>query len=125
MLSEKYERHMRDNGTERHVWSVKNERGGLHVWAHQHDDDYRMKWGQRYWGGIEMHSPRPLHEGQEGKPHHDKCWLLGVPCWHDGSSLQFDEQIEPILSDDICGQDHSFVFDLLRRRHAYYFGDPS
>ena len=42
-----------------------------------------------YYGGIEVHSKAPLRDGQE--PSHGYCeWTRGT-CYHDGSSLAFDQ----------------------------------
>lgn len=116
-LIEKYEANEGQSGL-RHIWSAKNEKGGVHIWAVRHKD---KRMGERYWGGIEVHSPTPMHEGQD-EPHNDPCWLLEGPCYHDGSSLQFSEQIEPVLGHEIGQSDHDYVFSILRSRHAYYFG---
>jgi hypothetical protein len=54
-------------------------------------------WGEVYYGGVEVHSPKPMYDFGDGKPHHENCWLLKAPCWHDGSSLYFSENIEPMI----------------------------
>lgn len=43
-----------------------------------------------YFGGVEKHSATPLYEGQEPMP--GPCqWVKGGTCYHDGSSMAFDE----------------------------------
>lgn len=76
-----------------HQWSLVGERGGIHVDAWLHGSEYR---DDRWIGGIEGHSPTRRDYDSE-KPSHDHCWLIQGPCWHDGSSLQFSEQIAPYL----------------------------
>lgn len=45
--------------------------------------------GEEHYGGIEIHSKLPLYDGQQ--PHPEPCqWTRGV-CYHDGSSLAYDQ----------------------------------
>lgn len=79
-------------GRDQHTWSLNGPRGGIHVAAWESSG-----WRDEHWmGGIEGHSPTP-REYESEKPSHEHCWLIGKPCWHDGSSLQFSEQIAPYL----------------------------
>ncbi len=78
----------------RHTWSVVGPAGGVHIWASPITD---RRWGKQFYGGVEVHSRTPMY-GDE-KPSHDECWLIGGPCWHDGTSLYFSENIEPMLRD--------------------------
>ena len=82
------------------IWSLANEHGGIHISAWRDSLGY-----ERWMGGIECHwaSPPDYYEGTE--PHHDHCWLLGKPCWHDGSSLYFSERIADVLPRE------GYVFD--------------
>lgn len=65
------------------AWAVFGEHGGIHL--HCSAGDFSS-------GGIEIHSRTPLHDGH--KPHgHTNCWLIGCPCYHDGSSLQWSERL--------------------------------
>jgi len=75
---------------DRHTWSVVGPAGGVHIWACPMPEGFN--YGERFYGGVEVHSRHG-----EGEPHHKNCWLIGGPCWHDGSSLYFSENIEPIL----------------------------
>ena len=48
-------------------------------------------------GGVEHHM-RTAPDYYEGKPaDHTDCWLLGGPCWHDGTSLYATEFMIPLL----------------------------
>lgn len=50
--------------------------------------------GEDYYGGVEIHSKLPLYDGHQ--PHPEPCqWTRGT-CYHDGSSLAYD-QIAPIF----------------------------
>ena len=75
-----------------HQWELTGPRGGIHVMARPDS----LRDGREWLGGIEGHSPKPREYDGE-TPHHEHCWLLQGPCWHDGSSLQFSEQIGPYL----------------------------
>lgn len=124
---------MRINGSERveHIWTLANEAGGIHVSAWRSSLDS----GHGEWvGGIEMHSPKKLYETGKDGPDHAHCWLLGVPCWHDGSSLQFREQIAPMLptqGEQMSGHDHLAVLSIMMHRHKIWLqqddddGDPA
>lgn len=76
-------------GRDSHTWTLIGDRGGIHVDAWESSSNFR---DDRWMGGIEAHAPTG-----DGKPSHEHCWLIGKPCWHDGSSLQFSEQIAPYL----------------------------
>lgn len=80
------------DGRERHDWNLIGEAGAVNVWAEPATPGY----GDRWIGGVECHyAAAPDHAAYCG--HRENCWLLGKECWHDGSSLQFAEQIEPRL----------------------------
>ena len=54
------------------------------------------RFGETHYGGIEVHSKTPRYPDHQ--PHPDYCqWTRGV-CFHDGSSLAFD-QIRPYFND--------------------------
>lgn len=48
-------------------------------------------------GGLEIHYRTPPDYMKADEPSHDHCWMLGVKCWHDGSSLYASEVLIPIL----------------------------
>lgn len=60
-----------------------------------------------YFGGIEVHSPEPIYDGQKPMPDHCQ-WVKGGVCYTTGSSLAFDE-IEH------CFYHPVLVFDVLQR----------
>ena len=78
----------------RFVWSCKGEKGGVHIWAQFTEEPIC---GEKCYGGIEVHYPFKPYDFAPDEPHHDKCWLLDGPCWHDGSSLYFSERIQPMV----------------------------
>lgn len=77
----------------RHMWTLVGENGGIHIWAEPTSDAFR---GEQFYGGIETHSKKRVYDW-DAAPSHEDCWLLGCPCWHDGSSLYFSERIEPLI----------------------------
>lgn len=81
-------------GHDHHMWGLTGSRGGIHVDAWETTSGWR---DERWQGGIEGHSATRREYDSE-KPSHEHCWLIGKPCWHDGSSLQFSEQIAPYLT---------------------------
>lgn len=84
----------RDNGRGRHIWSVAGEAGGVHIWA-EDTPKSPFNQGERFFGGVEVHSKAPMYDGQPVG--HNHCWLTDGPCYHDGTSLYFAEKIEPML----------------------------
>lgn len=77
-----------------HLWSLANEDGGIHISASI------SEWsdGAREWlGGCETHYAKCPDYMDPDKPSHEHCWVLGAPCWHDGSSLYFSENVAPYL----------------------------
>lgn len=80
-------------GQDHHTWGLTGKRGGIHVHAWEASSGWR---DERWIGGIEGHSPIRREYDSE-KPSHEHCWLIHGPCWHEGSSLQFSEQIGPYL----------------------------
>ncbi|MFE8106938.1 hypothetical protein [Sphingomonas melonis] len=101
-----------------HQWSLVGERGGIHVdaWLCSGAADYR---DDRWIGGIEGHSPTP-RDYDSAKPSHEHCWLIQGPCWHDGSSLQFSEQIAPYLpmtGEVMTDREHEDVLRTMRSRY--------
>lgn len=107
------------NGRLEHIWAIANEAGGVHVSAWRVTESN----GRTQWlGGIECHSPKKLYESSKDEPDHEHCWLLGGPCWHDGSSLQFREQVADTLPDgDEMGDDeHGFILRLMIHRHRVW-----
>lgn len=94
-LTYRYECEPGHDGGLRHTWAITGEHGGVHIWA-QELTEPSFSFGDRYIGGVEVHYRAPMYDWDK-KPHHNNCWLLNGPCWHDGSSLYFSENIEPML----------------------------
>lgn len=97
-------------------WSITGSRGGIHVHGWWSESSFRSDW----LGGIEGHSPtRREYDSEE--PSHEHCWLLHGPCWHDGSSLQFNEQIAYMLPHDpkqgLSEYVHSGVLSVMLNRY--------
>lgn len=102
-----------------HQWQLNGPRGGIHVDAwFTGRSDYT---GRSWIGGIEGHSPIPQSDYDEQKGEdHAHCWLIGGPCWHDGSSLQFSEEIAPYLpiEDRVMGEhQHAEVMRVMLSRY--------
>ena len=64
---------------------AKNEHGAIELWQMQGI------------GGVEIHSPKPLGNGDDNDGN-DSCYVLDTPCWHDGSSLEYVEKFAPLLN---------------------------
>lgn len=107
-----------------HTWSLKGHRGAVHVWARENSPDWVAKWGDKYTGGVERHSPVPVYSFDDAeKPHHANCRLLGGPCWHDGTSLYFIERIAPHLGGAPFSEwVHRFVNSVLDDFYESNFG---
>lgn len=108
----KYE-YSRPFESERHQWSLIGPAGGIHFHA-----SVSEKYGPSC--GLEFHHVRghPDYVGQA--PSQSPCWLLGEPCWHDGTSLYANElwpNIEYYLRDGRHGE----VFRLLEREYEKRF----
>lgn len=101
----KYEKQESSHGPW-HCWSAKDERGGVHIWARITAGF--ANYGPEWIGGCEHHSP-VRREYDSEQPSHDDCWLLGGPCWHDGSSLMFSEQIAPMLPPAFLDNPHDMT----------------
>lgn len=99
----------------RHMWTLVGPNGAVHIWAEPAPD--AMSWGDKYFGGVEIHSPKRLYKSDwAAEPLHAECWLLKCPCWHDGSSLYFSERIEPLIRHEEApfdGHVHSFINNVL------------
>jgi hypothetical protein len=46
-------------------------------------------------GGLEIHHRSPPYYMADEPPTHDKCAIIGQPCWHDGTSLYASELLIP------------------------------
>ena len=90
------------NGRVRYDWIRWAETGAIQAWGEfdPRNAEYSFT-GSPWIGGIECHAATG-----EGEPSHDPCWVLGGRCWHDGSSLQFSEEIAPFLPRDPDLREH-------------------
>lgn len=96
-LIEVQEVHNPNTDRARYVWAVKGPLGAVHVWAQRMGDEATQICGTRYYGGIEVHRATPSEYDDPSRPSHDECWLIGGPCWHDGSGRQFEERVKPMI----------------------------
>lgn len=108
-------------GSPHHVWTVIGRHGAMHfhvtdmgeAWAQKHGRD------QQYSGGLEIHHRAPPDYMRDDAPSQDKCWLIGGPCWHDGTSLYASETIIPFW---LCApNDHERMFRFLEGEYARRF----
>lgn len=96
-------------GNVTHLWSLADKTGGIHISANI------SSWsdGSRQWlGGCETHYAKCPDYMSPNKPSCEHCWVLGGPCWHDGSSLYFSENVAPFLPNPWEGEPHN-----MRPRH--------
>ena len=75
----------------RHQWSLRGPRGGIHLSVQIMDDEEKYPDPAC---GLEFHHSYDPTGGNEA-PHHIDCWLIGNPCWHDGTSLYAFETVWP------------------------------
>jgi len=85
-------RYTKPYGKPVHTWSVVTAKGGMHLTINDSGEDARP----RYHGGVETHWRQPPPYMEDAPPSHTNCWLIGGPCWHDGSSLWAKEHWIPI-----------------------------
>lgn len=83
---------IRPNGEQHYV--VIGEDGAIHFHLMESSEDPKKAFGERYWGGVEVHSKKQMYDHGE-KPASENCWILGGQCWHDGSSLMATERFIP------------------------------
>jgi hypothetical protein len=108
-----------------HTWAITGDRGAIHVNAYYSE---HPKLGREWYGGIEAHSPINQSEYGDGKPSHEHCWLLNGPCWHDGSSLQFSEEIAPSLpyeNREMSAREHRVVLYTMLSRYRSWLPEAS
>ena len=98
MMTEQIEYGFERNGDiprQRVIWWLKGEHGGCHIWAQFTVPNELNPDG--FYGGIEVHHPTKVYEFLPDEAPIEECWLTGKPCWPDGSSLQFEERIKPMI----------------------------
>ena len=108
-------------GRVRYDWIRWESTGAIQAWAEFVPNMVgRSCCGSLWIGGIECHAA-----SGEGDPSHEQCWVLGKSCWHDGSSLQFSEEIEQFLPDspDLTDSHHAMVLSVVRSRIGWLPAD--
>lgn len=104
-------------GTPRHCWTCIGSKGALHLHiSGPHKYDGRENWGC----GLETHYRQPPEYMVDDAPSHEKCWLIGVPCWHDGTSLYAEEHYLPLWLSNPHG--HDAMFEHLQGEYRSRFG---
>ena len=83
----------------RKEWCVTGDLGSVSFWVQENVSEIAIKWGEKFFGGVEAHynaKSKPDYMGDE--PHHKVCHQNGAECWHDGTSLwAFEHWIPYIL----------------------------
>lgn len=95
-------------GKDRFIFAVTSRDYAVHFWCERVLDDPNTPSGgefQRSFGGIEYHWPMSPKWGKR-EPDHNRCWITGKPCWHDGSSLQASEVYIPMFR--MCNETGDF-----------------
>lgn len=91
------------------VAAVTGPMGGVHSW-------YSME-SKEHYGGLEIHYNRlskPSYAGDT--PDNANCWLTGE-CWHDGSSLAFNDKYRAIF--ETCGESGSWDWMFTELQSVY------
>lgn len=108
----------------RHTWKYVSAKGGVHIWAQEVKPELRGVLFDKFYGGIEVHWRKKPDWVSRDEPDHAHCWVLDAPCWHDGSSLQFDEQIAPVLkATDNLENATEIVRYICKDWHDEHFGE--
>lgn len=101
-----------------HQWAIVGFGGG----AHLHIRPYVRDGITEYSAGLEMHFAAPPVYSKDKAPSHVPCWLIKVPCWHDGTSLYAQEYFVPLFR---RGQpDHELIFGEMERWADGYLRPP-
>lgn len=103
-------------GRPHHVWTVVGRDGAVHLHVSDLGEQWSSQHGQRYSGGLEVHYRHP--QGDEA-PSQEKCWLLGGPCWHDGTTMYAEETLIPLWQR--APHDHERMFGILQDDYAERF----
>lgn len=100
---------------QKHQWSFRGPEGGLHLHVILMADQEKYPDPSC---GLEFHYMRDPTGGREA-PHHKQCWLLGGPCWHDGTSLYASETVWPRVERML--PDHDAIFRYLETIYDEHF----
>lgn len=108
-------------GSPEHTWTVVARHGAMHFHASDCGEEHAKKFGRdnRFSGGLEIHYRTPPDYMANDAPSQDKCWLIGCPCWHDGTSLYASETIIPFWL--VAPNDHERMFTFLIREYEERF----
>ena len=96
----------------RHQWEVVGPNGGIHFHV-------SLTPGYGPSAGLEIHRRTPLDKNTA--PSQSPCWLLGCPCWHDGTSLYAIETLWPMIESYLRSGDHEMIFRLLEGEYDERF----
>lgn len=123
-VMKEYRKVIRNDRVDRHCWIVRDDKGAIEIWATYSDDPL---FDTNWFGGIEMHAASAPNYMDEDKCSHENCWVLnGSKCWHDGSSLQFIERVEPMLeglTDSSINKMDNFIFSEAECYHKCCLGE--
>ena len=96
---------------------VKDERGAIHFHFRIDQTPLFPEDGRFSCAGVETHYASAPDYMDGEAPSHENCWILGGPCWHDGTSLWASEHWLPHFR--TSGTD--WVWAELERRHKQEF----
>ena len=102
-------------GNPEHIWTCIGSLGAMHFHATDLGEEYEARHGIRYSAGLEIHSRAPLSD----QPPNEKYWLIGGPCWHDGTSLYAQERVVPYWRQE--PDNHERMFRFLEREYENRF----
>jgi hypothetical protein len=113
----KYTLTLAPGGYARHIWQVIGPKGGVHFTANFYKE------GEPPSCGLEFHHSR---EGRTDyqlgvAPSQSPCWLLGEPCWHDGTSSYANDNLWPMFSGWLQNGAHEDIFRSLEREYKSRF----
>jgi hypothetical protein len=87
-------------------WGVAGKTAGVHIWC---SSDFHC-------GGFELHSAVQMYGLDEArKPDNETCWLIGRPCYHDGSSLWWKEKGRHLVADAVRDGDDTQIWEEAER----------
>lgn len=112
-----------DNG--RLVWTCVGPKGAYHIWAQIVPPENQSALIDFCYGGVEVHYPSKPYDFSPDDPPIKNCWLTGCDCWPDGSSLQFEEQIKPMIEPVLDRPEvlNEFMYSEMAARYKDTFGD--
>ena len=104
----------------RHQWEFVGPEGGIHLHVSIGDPKY----GDPSCG-LEFHRASwSMRRPPEDAPSQTKCWLIGGPCWHDGTSMYASEHVWPLVKPLLRENNHEAIFRFLESEYDAHFGKP-